>query len=179
MTILESCEVIGGLIAATGDGTDPLTDPISLVEPPAWTIGNLGPLWLPGAKRGSDVLMPGAVGVRPFRRRPTVTTHSLTIAVSGDFDFLDQNPCPEDRWVALERNLLYLSENLLADPGTRAGTRDSILTMASGAQRFAAVHYLRITPATMEQAVLIGTLELSIPMGWFQLDDSPGESPSP
>lgn len=168
MTILDSCEVIGDLVAAMGDGSDPIGDGLSLIQPPAWVIGNLGPLWVPGNVRGSDVLMPGAVGVRPFRRRQTVTTHSLPIAVSGDYDYLEQDDCPDDRWVALEHNLEYLAENLIASPGTRAGTRDSILTMPSGAERTASIHYLRITPATIQQAVLVGTLDISIPEGWFQ-----------
>jgi hypothetical protein len=177
MTILDSCEVIGQLTVAMGDGSDPVGNGLQLVQPPAWVVGNLGPLWVPGNKRGSDVLMPGAVGLRPFRRRPTVTTHSMPMVVSGDYDFLTLDPCPPDPWVALEHNLLYLATNLLADPGTRWGTRDSILTMPSGALRFAAPHYLRITPVTVEQAVLVGNLEVSIPEGWFQLAESPAESP--
>jgi hypothetical protein len=176
MTILETCEVIGDLQVAIGDGTGDPTAGLSLIQPPAWVVGNLGPLWVPGQKRGSDVLMPGAVGVRPFRRRPTVTTHSLPIVVSGDYDFTTSDDCPDDPWVALEHNLAYLAENLIEDPGTRYGTRASMLTMASGEQRFAAPHYLRLTPATIEQAVFIGTLDISIPEGWFQLPEESGSS---
>jgi hypothetical protein len=168
MSILTSCDIIGTLVAAGGDGTDVDADPIPLVNPPAWVIGNLGQLWVPGDVRGSDVLMPGAVGVRPFRRRPTVTTHSLPFFVSGSYDYELDEECPDDEWTTLEANLQYLALNLIQAPGTRSGTRDSILMMPSGAERFASIHYLKITPTRVESATLTGTLDISIPEGWFQ-----------
>ena len=164
-TILSSC-VVGDLEIATGDGTDVEAGAISLVNDPLWMVSNLGMLWVRGEVRGSDVLMPGADGVRPFRRRPTVTAYSLPFVISGDVDYETGEACSsdDDRWVAFERNLAYIDDNLVAPPGTREGTREARMTMPSGAERWADLHVLRLT-GRVEDATFVGVMNISIPAG--------------
>lgn len=165
-TILSSCSIPGDWSIAAGDGTDVDTDGISMVNPPAWVVGNIGQLYLRGDVRGADKLMPGADGVRPYRRRPTVTTYAIPLVIAGDFDYTLDEDCPADPWVAFQHNLDYLLDNLVAPPGTRQGTRESLLVMPDGSERRADIHVLRIT-GRVESATLTGALQISIPDSQF------------
>lgn len=156
------CVLPSDWVIAAGDGTDVVNNGISMINPPAWITPDVGQLYLYGDKRGKDKLMPGSNGVRAYRRRPTVTLHSIPIAIAGDYDYLLSDDCPDDEWVAFQHNLDYLQDNLVADPGTRAGTRQSLLTMPDGEERWADIHVLRIT-GRIESATLTGVLLISIP----------------
>lgn len=83
----------------TGCGTDYGTlvlNSVAMQNPyGAWCTPDLSPLWGSPEVRGSDVLLPGAVGVRAFGRRGTVTTHNLRFIVSGQVDG-QSGDLPED-----------------------------------------------------------------------------------
>lgn len=138
---------------------------------PAWDITDLTPLWVETTVRGGDRLIPGAAGVRPFRRRVTVTTHALPMLISGDVDPL--GVVNTDAWVGLEENLADLWTNVVAPTNTGDGTRAAILTMPSGATRTANVHVLGLRVGSTRgephrhHAVVRASLQISIPAGRF------------
>lgn len=69
----------------------------------------------------------------------------------------------------LEWNLDYLRQNLLdpeASPNLN-GTVEGVLTMPSGALRYADVHVLGFTPTIRVAHVIQGVLDISIPSGGF------------
>lgn len=53
---------------------------------PAWEVLNIHVLMSGPSVRGENRMIPGAVGVRPLRHRPTEKTVSLEMAVFGDMD---------------------------------------------------------------------------------------------
>jgi hypothetical protein len=163
---LRSSTARGALRIAIGDGTD-ITDNI-LMHGPAWDMPNLLPLWFNGEVRGNDVLLPGATGVIPFRRRFTVTGYSLPLIITGRVDIEGVPPEIEDEvWEQLETNVQYLNDNIVAPPGTTSGIRLATLTMPSGAEREAEIHVLGITPGIATDGIMKATLDISIPAGRF------------
>lgn len=52
---------------------------------PAWELLNIEALLSGPATRGSNVILPGASGVRPRRRRATARTVTLELSVTGSF----------------------------------------------------------------------------------------------
>jgi hypothetical protein len=144
------------------------------MKTPAWTCPDLTPLWLPPTVRGQDRILPGAPGVRPFRRRKTVTEYALDFRVSGMTDMngvvtVGTGNGPEE-FEQLELNLQYLRQNVFdsdvsANPN---GTIPGVLVMPSGAVRTAAVHVLGFSVNTRVSHILQGTLDISIPSGGFE-----------
>ncbi len=139
----------------------------------AWTLPDLTPLWLPPAIRGSDVLIPGAVGVIPYRRRATVTQYALDFRVAGISDMngviTTGSGNGPDEFMQLEYNLAYLRTNVL-DTRTSPnldGTVAGVLTMPSGDVRTANVHVLGFTVNTRVSHILQGVLDISVPAGGF------------
>lgn len=137
----------------------------------AWCALDLTPLWAEVAVRGGDRLIPTLDGVVPYRRRITVTEHSLPLLICGEVDHLGiEYPDP---WVGLEENLAYLRANVVDPVATTAGTRAAQLTMPSGDVRTAAIHVLDlrlgepIAPDPVDGAIFRASLEISIPAGRF------------
>lgn len=137
---------------------------------PAWCTIDLRDLWMPGAIRGGDLLLPGAPGVRARRRRRTVTTYSVKFVISGLAERTGLQPYgagSAGRMRQLQENLDYLRTNVLDPVTTGNGTRAATLTMPSGATRTALVHVLGLTLSQAWPAGLTTTLDLSIPAGVF------------
>lgn len=136
---------------------------------PAWNVTDLTDLWQYGDRRGQDRIIPGAAGVRPYRRRRTVTAYSLPMVIIGD---VDPNGDPydgcDDVWVGFETNYAGLVSALVSDPGTVAGTRTAVLTMPSGATRTGDVHVTGIILGQGFNGRALATLELSLPNGQLQ-----------
>lgn len=134
----------------------------------AWDILDLRALWLPSAVRGADRLIPGAAGVRPKRRRRTVTTHSLPFLISGLADATGVGACSEaDRVRQLEVNVYALRSAVLDPTNVGDGTRAATLVLPSGATLTADIHVLGFTEAAVSPDSLFGTLDISIPSGVF------------
>lgn len=139
----------------------------------AWTCPDLTPLWLPAAVRGQDRILPGASGVIAHRRRRTVTQYALDFRVCGISDMhgvitTGTGNGPEE-FEQLEWNLKYLRDNVI-DPRISPnldGTVPGVLTMPSGAIRYANVHVLGFTVNTRVSHILQGVLDISIPTGGF------------
>lgn len=132
---------------------------------PAWTIIDLLPLWLGAELRGDDRILPGVSGVIPYRRRNTVTQHSLPMIVIGSRDRL--GAAYTDMWVGLESNINYLMNNVVSPTNTGDGTRSATLVMPSGAVRTANIHVLRLSLGTINSGIMKATLDISIPAGVF------------
>lgn len=139
----------------------------------AWTCPDLTPLWLPAAVRGQDRILPGASGVIPHRRRRTVTQYALDFRICGMSNMYGvittgTGNGPEE-FAQLEYNLKYLRDNVI-DPRITPnldGTVPGVLTMPSGAVRYADVHVLGFTVNTRVAHILQGVLDISIPAGGF------------
>lgn len=138
---------------------------------PAWNILDLRDLWMPASIRGSDTIIPGAIGVLAHRRRVTVTRHTLPMALTGECD-KDGIPAPGigdpvDLLKQLQDNIDYLRENVVDPTNVGNGTRAATLTMPDGSERTADIHVEGLTIVSAVQHVLATTLNISIPAGLF------------
>lgn len=133
---------------------------------PAWETTDASELWSTAQVRGADLVIPGAAGVRPYPRRPTVTSATVELVVVGD-TAPDGTARSEPR-AGLAVNCALL-EALVGPNGTDAdGTRLAILHYAPGgptADRRGRVHVLRIRFARKDPNMATAQLELSIPAG--------------
>jgi hypothetical protein len=90
----------------------------------AWTVTNLEVLWAGPATRGQDRVIPGATGVRSYRRRATVTRQALALVIFGEFKW-DGSRYTDPRQ-GLQANVAHLRANVtdptVANPGTRTAT---------------------------------------------------------
>lgn len=135
---------------------------------PAWDVPDLSPLWVSGAIRGDDRLIPGAAGVIAYPRRRTVTEVDLDMIITGDVDQSgDDYP---DAVEGLEANLEVLRATIVEPVTTGTGTRSATLTMPSGASRTGDVHVIKLDCGPVvalfhQRARMRATLTLSIPAG--------------
>ena len=134
---------------------------------PAWVVLNLNELWLPANVRGSDRIVPGAVGVLAYRRRATVTTRSLQMLISGTHDRTGASVA--DRFEGLQANVDYLIANVVDPVGSGDGTRSAVLTMPDSTTRTEPVHVLglELGQTNPDGSWAKAVLELSIPSGRF------------
>lgn len=141
---------------------------------PAWCMLDIVPLWMGGAVRGSDVLIPGVEGVIAYRRRFTVTQHSLPMLIAGEVDptgaVVAAGP-----WVGLQGNIDYLRASVIDPTNVGDGTIPGSIVMPDGTVRTADVHVLGLALGRRGIGVhkrwrgvgQLATLELSIPAGRF------------
>lgn len=98
---------------------------------PAWEVLNIHVLMSGPATRGENLLIPGAVGVRALRHRPTEKTVTLEMAIFGNVD-PDGEPI-DDAEAGVWANWLILRSMfnaLLDDPGD--STVVAVLTYTGG-----------------------------------------------
>lgn len=132
---------------------------------PAWKVIDLAPLLDGPDLRGADRLVPGAVGVRPYPRRATVSIRTLQMVIFGDRS-LEGTPYANRR-DGIDTNVAYLVDNLLAPPGGN-GTRLAILHLQNGSMKSAYVHVLSpLRLGHIGPGAVRGALDLSIPSGKF------------
>lgn len=137
---------------------------------PAWDIPDLTALWIETTQRGEDRLIPGAIGVLPYRRRLTVTEHTLGMWIIGD---TDRTGAPNaDAWVGLQANIEYLRANVVDPTNLTDGTRVASLTIPGGATRNANIHVtgMRIQGVDSDDgafSAVNAVLMISIPSGRF------------
>lgn len=133
-----------------------------------WNILEPRDLLVTVAVRGTDRLIPGVPGLRPYRRRVTATPHSLPMVISG-LHTIDGTPVTDHnaRIAQLKDHLAYLMDNVVAPVPTMEGTRTAVLTLPGEEVRTAAIHVLGITPGTWYSVILTATLDISIPGGKF------------
>lgn len=92
---------------------------------PAWEHTNLYTLLSAASVRGENVVMPGAVGVRPVRRRPTETNRTIDITVFGQQDW--QGDDYEDPIMGLATNLAHLRANVVDTLATANSVRTAVI----------------------------------------------------
>lgn len=130
----------------------------------AWQIPDLSDLWKSPEIRGGDRLLPGVVGVKPYRRRKTVTRYSLPLLVNGHWDRFDVEVADPDGQLAV--NMRYLLDVVALPTNVGDGTRPATVTWPDGEETTADVHVLGIPAGQLlPNAVLRTTLELSVPGG--------------
>lgn len=136
-----------------------------LMHTPAWTIVDVTQLWMGANIRGGDRLLPSTPGVIPYRRRMTVTRHSLPMVIVG---YVDQAGTPyNDPWEGLETNIDYLRAWIVDPTNVGDGTLPATLTMPSGGTRTADIHVLGLSLGIVSRARMRATLDISIPEGVF------------
>lgn len=133
----------------------------------AWYV-ELSPLWRTPDVRGGDRILPGVTGVRPYRRRRTVSRYSLPMIVTGQYDrFGLVTPDPE---AGLAANLAYLNANVLLPTNVGDGTRSATWVPPGQPAVVVDVHVLGISdPGFSPGALMRTTLELSVPRGDLHL----------
>jgi hypothetical protein len=133
---------------------------------PAWVITDHAALWGAGDMRGEDIIIPGAAGVLPRQRRPTVTKVDLELWIVGHVDW--NNVAQANERAGLARNVNHLMTNVAAQPGTPAGTRSAVLHMPPGstpATLSGPVHVEQFRLAGRGPGAALAQLTLSIPAG--------------
>jgi hypothetical protein len=142
----------------------------------AWAVlgddtgqGGLLNLWVYTEQRGSDRIVPSAAGAVAYRRRETVTRHDLRLMVVGDVD--ENGTATANSLIGLAANINYLESNVIQPTNTGDGTRAATLTVPGQSTRSANIHVLGFQPQEYHlgdtQAILVGTLQISIPAGRF------------
>lgn len=96
----------------------------------AWEHLNLQTLFSGANVRGENVVMPGAVGVRPVRRRPTETMHTVDLAIFGHRDW-EGEPYP-DPPAGLVANIEHLRANVVNSLATTNSLRTAIIYLPTG-----------------------------------------------
>lgn len=133
---------------------------------PGWRVTNLQVLDSAAATRGSDVVIPGVAGVKPRRRRTTVTERSLEMLFVGDRNWTGEpyaNP-----FQGKKSNIRYFRHYVVRPPQTTAGTHTAVLTDADGQTVERPVHVTGFEVAEWIGAGKVrAVLDLSIPDGEF------------
>lgn len=88
---------------------------------PAWEHTNLYDLYAGAEVRGDNLVMPGAVGVRALRRRPTETNRTIDLTIFGDkrWDDVDH----PDGVAGLFANIAHLRANVVDSLATPDSSR--------------------------------------------------------
>lgn len=105
----------------------------------AWEHLNLAALYSGADVRGSNLAMPGAVGVRALRHRPTETNRTLDLHIFGDRKW--DGTAHSDPEVGLHLNLAHLMANVVDPLATTNSTRTATL-VRPGATKVAAIQVL-------------------------------------
>lgn len=130
---------------------------------PAWCVGNLWVLWSGPETRGSDRLIPGAAGVRPYKRRATVTRRLLELSIFGDRDW---NDVQYDGYrEGLRANIQHLKTNVTNPFTTGDGTRTAVLHLPDGSTATGSIHVVGFELGPLGPAGALATMEISIPLG--------------
>lgn len=132
---------------------------------PCVRIQNFQVFFGSGPKRGSDLVIPHAQGVRPRRRRRTSVQRELELLVAGDVDAAGDPYANYE--VGIQSNFAVL-DALTEDPGTLTGTRSMTVTWPSSATSTKDVHVLEFIPGDIQAPGLFtASLVISIPGGRF------------
>src|SRR5436305_11139291 len=97
---------------------------------PGFIINDLSQLLDGPDQRGTDRILPGAVGVVAFPRRITISKRQCPMTIYGDHDTSGNDTA--DQCAGLEANITWLIQNVLAIPGTSDGCRAGYLHLAGG-----------------------------------------------
>lgn len=132
---------------------------------PAFDVQNIETLLDGPDVRGSDRIIPGTAGVRPYKRRATVSTRLLHLQIYGNKD--RTGAATSGPLQGLIDNVSLLRE--ISDPvSTGAGTQTATLHLPAGGTLTASVHVgsnLQLT--AVSHSLIRGILTLEIIGGSF------------
>jgi hypothetical protein len=134
---------------------------------PAWGILDLSELWASQPPlRGTNVVLPGATGQRPYPRRFNEAKWALHMVISG---VCDQTGAPyADEETGLQTNIGYLLANVVDPPTPPAATRAASLLLPDGTTtRTANVQVTGFDRGAKNHGLMRAVLELTIPGGMF------------
>lgn len=127
---------------------------------PAWTTRDPLVLFQGASTRGSDRIIPGAAGVRPYKRRATVTQRTLLMIVYGHKQ--PDGTENADQVAGLIENLRHLREHVADPTGIGDGTLTAELHLPDTSTVSGAVHVERFEWENMAPGAAAATLDLSI-----------------
>jgi len=130
---------------------------------PAWEASDLNSLLQGPDQRGSDRLLPGASGVRPYKRRATVSKRSVRLVIFGDYD--REGVAYADPFAGLVANIDYLRLNVSDPTGTGDGTRTAILRLSAVSAKTGSVHVEGLELSDDDPPTVRAVLMLSLPTG--------------
>lgn len=132
---------------------------------PAWRVNNIDVMWNTADVRGSDRIIPGAAGTRPYQRRFTVTKRSLEMVVFGAQDRTGATNA--DPRLGLWNNVKAL-RSLAAPTGSGDGTLAATLYLPTGASPSTLTGYVHIEGfeiGPIHRHTVRATMDLSFPFG--------------
>lgn len=156
---------VGQALDCCTDCTGELVINSVTLHTPAWCCTNLIDLWMPPPTRGENVIIDELPGTRPYWRQVDESHHSLPMVITGVCDN-SGNPAT-DFHAQLETNLDYLITNVILPPTEPTATYPATLTLPSGTTRTADVQVTGFVTVDFANYFLLGTLELTIPEGYF------------
>lgn len=130
---------------------------------PAWEAMDLHGLLQGADQRGSDRLLPGASGVRAYKRRPTVSKRPVRLVIFGDYD--REGVAYADPFLGLVANIDYLRANVADPTGTGDGTRTAVLRLTALSSKTGPVHVEGLELSDDDPPTVRGVLMLSLPAG--------------
>lgn len=134
---------------------------------PAWEVTDLRRLWVPGAYRGTDTVIPFVPGVRPRPRRYNGNEVALPIVIIGE---VDQSSVPyADPRAGLADNIEYLLDNVAAASSTPLTAE---LVMPNGTIRSGMVVPNGLTLGEGLTSVITGTLNFVVVDGILPVTSS-------
>lgn len=132
----------------------------------AWLTPDLSVLTGDPDQRGSDRLVSHVIGVRPYRRRTTVTRYSLPLLVTGA---VRHDGIAPGSWADFDRflieNLRRLKGNVTLPTNLTDGTRSLSVAWADGTSITVDAHCGPLRGTVRPRANVRATLELSVPGG--------------
>lgn len=130
---------------------------------PAWCLFDLSALWSTPEYRGSNRVIPGRQGRKPYKRRIDETRYSLPLLVTG---YCDENGTPYEPmgldWAwGLEANVAFLQDKVALPPADVAdSTRLATFNLPSGNVRRSLIQVLGIRGGLRVGGVMQATLEI-------------------
>ena len=134
---------------------------------PGWEQTNFYTLYSSANVRGENRIMPGAVGIRALRRRPTETTRTVELVIFGDRSW--DGSINADPIAGLLANINHLQANVVDPLATADSTRTAQLVHPDG-NKAATVQVLgfEIASDSYGPAVVSASMDIAIIGGWFQ-----------
>jgi hypothetical protein len=130
---------------------------------PAWEVTNLFVLWEGPDTRGADRIVPGVDGVKPYRRRATVSKRTLEMVIYGTHD--EDGGAYSDVRAGLAANVEYLRANVFDPTDVGDGTRTAVLHLPSGATKSGLVHVEAALFASAGPTSLRAAVDLTLVTG--------------
>ena len=128
-----------------------------------WAHENLYELWSGPSTRGQDRTLPGAAGVRAYRRRATATRRQVQLVVWGDWDW--NGARQDDPREGLKANIEHLRTNVTDPTIENPGTRVATLHLPDGSTKAGAIHVESFELAPVNWFAVRAVLDITLVSG--------------